>query len=104
MTTKSVKKHATCYSCMLVRASFTPDLTDSVWLGGREANPSLEEDIWMWDMSGMPVNDTLWNDGQPDNHNGAQDHICMYKVENGLNDGTQSTPRMFLCETEYLLC
>ncbi len=75
-----------------------------MWLGGREANPAAEDDVWVWDMSGLPVDQTMWYPGEPNNHQGLQDHICVYEGRNGLDDCKQFNPYVFLCETEYLVC
>ncbi len=85
--------------CLYGHFFFTPGPYQSFWIGGREANPALEDGNWVWDMSGISVNHTLWHTGQPDNHNGAQDYVCILIGESGLNDGTGSTARTFLCET-----
>ncbi len=54
---------------------FTPGTTDTVWLGGREADPALENDIWVWDTSEASVDRALWYRGQPDDGGGGQDYI-----------------------------
>ena len=72
-----------------------------MWLGGRQNHADGK---WKWDMSGGDVDETLWNDGQPNNTGGDQDHICLYDGDPGLHDINQFGAYAFLCETEYLLC
>ncbi len=75
-----------------------------MWIGGRQLIPAVRDVNWVWDMSGMPVNETLWARNQPNNYDGNQDHICLYQGDNGLHDINQFGAYVFLCETEYLLC
>ncbi len=85
----------------------TPDTTDTIWLGGREAYLGTENNIWVWDMSGYSVDRTLWYLGEPnDNHRSGQDHIGLYNGHIGFHDLTQSERYIFLCETsaEALRC
>ncbi len=77
-----------------------------MWLGGPEANPAGEDGNWIWDMSGISVNDSLFDHAhdQPDNLGGDQDYICLYAGRNGFDDVEQDAELIFLCETEYFLC
>ncbi len=83
-----------------------PDTTDTVWIGGRQADPVAESDDWVWDLSGQIVDPNLWYQGQPNDNGRGQDHMCLWKGENGLHDLNQVTQAIFVCETsgEYLLC
>ena len=54
---------------------------DYVFLGGTDAE---EDGIWKWD-SGEPFDYQNWNEGEPNNDLGGEDHLAIYQV---LSDGS----------------
>ncbi len=82
-----------------------PDTTDTVWIGAREADPTVESG-WVWDLTGRAIDQTMWYPGQPNNYQGRQDHMCLWKGQNGYHDCAETDRYIFLCETpaEYLTC
>lgn len=54
---------------------------DHIFLGGSDAE---EDGIWKWD-SGESFDYQNWNEGEPNNDLGGEDHLAMYQV---LSDGS----------------
>ncbi|XP_061179292.1 galactose-specific lectin nattectin-like [Saccostrea echinata] len=73
------------------------DANGRAWLGGTD---KTEENTWVWNDSGLPLNFTNWYKGEPNDHKGNED--CMeIQSQNGMwNDMPCSFSLMFVCERD----
>ena len=60
------------------------------WWGG--ATDEEQEGDWRWTQSGVPVQDFMWGDNEPNNGNGGdgEDYFCFFKsvqVESEYDEG-----------------
>ncbi|XP_071151698.1 perlucin-like [Mytilus edulis] len=69
-------------------------------LGGTD---SVTEGTFMWASSNKVITTTDWDTGQPDNHQGGQDCLCMGLTFNYRWDDTDcATKHRYICERPYV--
>src|SRR6185295_16838461 len=83
------------------------------WLGGSDSAvegrwrwANVNAQFWMGTSSGTATGYTNWNGGEPNDSNGNEDCMLMYKSSNPgkWNDGLCSDAHDFVCEVQPDLC
>ncbi|CAG2222528.1 NOTCH2 [Mytilus edulis] len=70
---------------------------------GSRGTDSVTEGTFMWASSNKVITTTDWDTGQPDNHQGGQDCLCMGSTFNYRWDDTDcATKHRYICERPYV--
>ena len=69
---------------------------DSYWLGGYREGKKTKEN-WRW-VTGEDFTYKKWANGQPDNYNGREDKLELYKSDGSWNDNMTNNVCGYICE------
>ncbi|XP_061179254.1 galactose-specific lectin nattectin-like [Saccostrea echinata] len=67
------------------------------WLGGTD---KTQENIWIWNDSGLPLRFKNWSKGEPNDDKGNEDCMEIFSKNGMWNDLRCSFSSMFVCEKD----